>query len=442
MALRNEIIPREKGAAMSSVLRAVKKRKKCRCLGEVEVVSREAYADGDLDAKVEMIRTLVPLGLMHVKELLDQEVTALAGERYARKAAATGGRRHGSNPGTVGLAGQRVPIRVPRVRNGSGSEIPLRSYEALSGDREVNDLLLKRVLYGISCRNYEAAAEAIPGAIGLSSSTVSRGFIEVSGAKLRELQDRDLSGEDLVAIFLDGKTFADATMVVALGITLSGEKRFLGFVETDTENEKVLTPFLRSLIERGLDIDKGLLAILDGGKGLGAAVRKAFRGRVVVQRCQWHKRENVVSYLSKGEQAEWRRRLQRAYDRPEHQEALEALKKLGAELEDRNQSAAGSLREGLEETLTLQRLGLYGVLGRSLKTTNCLESVNALIEERCAKVDHWKSSNQRQRWLATALMDIEPRLRKVRGYRHLPKLREALQRELKLDSKASKRKAA
>jgi len=152
----------------------------------------------------------------------------------------------------------------------------------------------------------------------------------------------------------------------------------------------------------------------------------------------------VVSYLSKGEQAPWRHRHQRAYDRPEHQEALAALKKLGAELEDRNQSAAGSLTEGLEETLTLQRLGLYGVLGRSLKTTNCLESVNALIEERCAKVDHWKSSNQRQRWLATALMDIEPRLRRVRGYRHLPKLREALQRELKINSntKASKRKAA
>ncbi len=152
----------------------------------------------------------------------------------------------GSNPGSVGLAGQRVPIRVPRVRSTADREIPLRSYDALSNDGEVNDLLLKRVLFGISCRNYEAAAEAIPGAIGLSSSTVSRGFVQASAAKLREFQDRDLSGEDVVALFLDGKTFADETMVVALGITLSGEKRFLGFVETDTENAKVLTPFLRS----------------------------------------------------------------------------------------------------------------------------------------------------------------------------------------------------
>jgi transposase-like protein len=185
-------------------------------------------------------------------------VTALAGERYARKAASMGGRRHGSNPGTVGLGGQRVPIRIPRVRNVSGVEIPLRSYDALSGDGDVNDLLLKRVLYGISCRNYEAAAESIPGAIGLSSSTVSRGFIEASAARLRELQERDLSGQDVVAVFLDGKTFADATMVVALGITMSGEKLFLGFVETDTENEKVLTPFLRSLVERGLDTSQGV----------------------------------------------------------------------------------------------------------------------------------------------------------------------------------------
>jgi len=424
-----------------SVLRLVRRRKK-KCLGEVEILRREDYAEFDLDAKVEAIRALVPLGLLHVKELLDQEVTALAGERYARKAASTGGRRHGSNPGTVGLGGQRVPIRVPRVRHVSGSEIPLRSYDALSGDREVNDVLLKRVLYGISCRNYEAAAESIPGAIGLSSSTVSRGFIEASAAQLQELQERDLSREDVVAVCLDGKTFADATMVVALGITMSGEKRFLGFVETDTENEKVLTPFLRSLGERGLDTSQGLLVILDGGKGLRSAVKKAFRGRVLVQRCQWHKRENVVSYLSKSEQPQWRQRLQRAYDRPEYEEALAALEQLQGELEDRNQSAAGSLTEGLEETLTLHRLGVYGVLGRSLKTTNCLESVNALVEERCAKVDHWKNSSQRHRWLATALVDIEPRLRKVMGYRHLPKLREALQRELKIDKKTSKREAA
>ena len=430
---------------MRSLLRSVKKRKKSRRLGKVEVVRREEYSELDVDTKVEMIRSLVPLGLMHVGELLDDEVKELAGERYARKDELERGRRHGSNPGTVGLGGQRVPIRVPRVRSMGGGEIPLRSYEALSHGGEVNDLLLKRVLYGISCRNYEAAAEAIPGAIGLSSSTVSRGFVEASAAKLREFQERDLSSDDVVVVFLDGKKFADATMVVALGITLSGEKRFLGFVETDTENERVLTPFLRSLLERGLDISQGLLVVVDGGKGLYAAVKKAFRNRCLVHRCQWHKRENVVSYLSRSEQTPLRRRLQRAYDRPEYDEALNALTQIHRELEERNQSAAASLEEGLGETLTLHRLGVYAVLGRSFKTTNCLESVNALVEERCAKVDHWKNSSQRQRWLATALVDIEPRLRKVVGYRHLPKLRDALQRELKIETKTStvsKRKVA
>jgi putative transposase len=415
---------------MGSVLRRVGRSKKKRRLGKVEMVSREEYADSDLDTKVEMIRSLVPLGLMHVQELLDEEVTALAGERYARKEESSRGRRHGSNPGSVGLAGQRVAVQVPRVRSVHGSEIPLRSYEALRGDHAVNDLLLKRVLYGISCRNYEAAAEAIPGAIGLSSSTVSRTFVHASATKLRELQERDLSSEDVVALVFDGKLFADTTMVVALGITAQGNKRFLGFVETDTENEKVLVAFLRSLLDRGLDISAGILVIVDGAKGLRAAVRTAFKRRAAVQRCQWHKRENVLSYLSKGEQPLYRRRLQHAYNRPTYQEAKRELDKLRAELDDRNQSAAASLAEGLEETLTLHRLGVYGVLGASLKTTNSLESVNALVEERCAKVDHWKNSSQRQRWLATALLDIEPRLRRIKGYRHLPELRTALQKDL------------
>jgi transposase-like protein len=144
------------------------------------------------------------------------------------------------------------------------------------------------VLYGISCRNYEAAAAAVPGAIGLSSSTVSRRFVVASAAQLQAFQERELHGEDLVAVFLDGKTFADTTLVIAMGVRATGEKRFLGFVETDTENEAVLTPFLRSLLERGLDITRGLLVVVDGGKGLRAAVRKAFKALALVQRCQWH----------------------------------------------------------------------------------------------------------------------------------------------------------
>jgi transposase-like protein len=424
---------------MGSFVRRVRKRK--RCLGEVEVLRREEYQGLDVNAKVEMIRSLIPLGLMHAHMLLDEEVVALAGPRYVRGDGAAG-MRYGSNPGTVRLDGQRIPIRVPRVRS-EQAEVPLRSYQGLHGTGEVNDELLRRVFYGISCRNYEAAARAIPGAIGLSSSSVSRAFVEASAAKLKEFQERDLSREHYVALFLDGKSFADATLVIALGVTAEGTKRFLGFVETDTENEQVLAPFLRSLVERGLDLSQGLLVVIDGGKGLRSAVRQVFQKRALVQRCMWHKRENVVSYLPKGEQASWRRRLQHAYDRPTYTEAKDALTKLHRELEDRNQSAATSLAEGLEETLTLHRLGVYALLGASFKTTNCLESTNAMVEERCAKVDAWKTSHQRQRWLATALLDIEPRLRRVKGHRHLPKLEAALRRALNIKGQpAQMRKAA
>ena len=280
---------------MSRVLRPVRTRKKRRKLGPVDVIRREDSGDLALDAQVELIRSLVPLGLMHVEEMLDDDVTALAGARYARQDASIGGRRHGRHPGTVGLAGPRVPMRVPRMRRVAGGEIPRRSSAALHGEGAVNDRLLTRVRYGISCRHDAAAAEAMPGAIGLSGSTVSRTFIQARAAKLHECHARDLSTEHVVAIVLAGQTCAEATMVMALGITMTGEKRFLGVVETDTEHAQVWTPFLRSWRERGLDISQGVLVILDGGTGLRAAVRKAFRRRAVVQRCPWHKREHVGS---------------------------------------------------------------------------------------------------------------------------------------------------
>jgi len=421
---------------MSKLVWPVRRRKKSRRLGEVEIVDRERYQGMDLDARLDLIMELIPLGLMKIQEELEAEVAGLAGGWHARKAGEAG-RRYGSNPGSVRLAGQRVPIRVPRVR-GEDGEIPLRSYQRLhAGGGGTDEGLLRRVLYGISCRNYEQAAEAIPGAIGLSSSTVSRSFVEASATKLKEFGERDLSAEDIVTVFLDGKSFADATMVIAEGITMSGQKQFLGFVETDTENERVLSGFLRSLLDRGLDISQGILVVIDGGKGLRAAVRQVFRNRALVQRCMWHKRENVVSHLAKSQQDPFRRRLQKAMERPTLKEAQSGLRELHGELEQINQSAAASLREGAEEILTLHRLGMFALLGRSFKTTNCLENVNSLIEERCSKVDCWKNSSQRHRWLATALLDIEPRLRKVVGHRHLTKLREALQRELKLEAVTS-----
>jgi transposase-like protein len=422
----------ERSHFMSSIAKTTTRSKKTKRLGPVQVIRPDQYEAFDVDSKLECIRALIPLGLMHVQEVLEEEVYRWAGARYAPKTPDLPGRRHGSNPGSVQLAGQRHPLRIQRVQYKTGGEISLHALDHLRGTGQVDALLLKRVLYGISCRNYETAAAAVPGAIGLSSSTVSRTFTRASAQQLQALQDRDLRELDVVAVFLDGKTFADMTMVIAVGITLTGEKHILGFVETGTENEAVLTPFLQGLGDRGLDWSKGLLVIIDGGKGLRAAVRQAFGASALVQRCQWHKRENVVSHLPKGEQAHWRTRLQRAYRQPTYEQARTALVRLQRDLEARNQSAARSLAEGLEETLTLHRLGVFPLLGESFKTTNCLESINAAVEARCAKVDHWVNSSQRHRWLAAALLDIEPRLRRVKGYRHLPKLREALQRDLKI----------
>ena len=416
---------------MKRVAKAVGEGKKKRVLGDVEIISAEEYEGLDVNAKVEVIRALIPLGLKAVMEMLDEEVTALAGRRYSRGEGRPGLARYGSNPGSVRLAGQRVRMPIPRVRNlRSNVEVPLQGLEALRGTGEVDEALLRRVLLGLSCRNYEGAAEALPGAIGLSGSSVSRQFVKASAARLREFQERDLSELDIVVMVLDGKTFAEDTMVIGLGMTMEGRKVPLGFVQTGTENARVLTAFLEGLVERGLCIDEGVLVVIDGGKGLCAAVDRGLGEKAVVQRCQWHKRENVVSYLPKWEQAEWRRRLQRAYEKPTYTEAKSALLKVREELAGRNESAAASLDEGFEETLTLHRLGLFKELGRSLKTTNCLESIISMVELRCGKVSYWRNSSQKHRWLGAALLEIEPRLHRIHGYKYLPQLRSALQEEL------------
>ena len=417
---------------MRRVPKTERKGKKKKVMGEVEVLTPDQYEKMTVNARVETIQALIPLGLMQVEEELKKEVRMLAGRRYERREGCKECVRYGSNPGSVRLAGQRIPIRVPRIRNQyTNREVPLEAYTSLRQQPgDLNETLLRRVLYGISCRNYEMAAEAIPGAIGLSSSSVSRQFIEATAKQLKEFQERDLSDLDLVGLWIDGKAFAEDTMVIALGLTLEGRKIPLGFVQAGTENGSVLTDFLNDLLERGLNINAGLLVVVDGGKGLRAAVKRSFKKKALVQRCQWHKRENVLKYLPNSEKEAMRRSLQRAYQKPTYREAKTALQKILKDLKERNLSAAKSLEEGFEETLTLHRLGLFTKLEVSLKTTNCIESVISQVETYCHKVSYWKNSSQKHRWLAASLLDIEPRLRRIKGYRQLPLLREALQEEL------------
>jgi len=383
-----------------------------------------------IDVKAELIQALIPIGLWHVKELLEEEVRQIAGERYKRSGL-RGYDRWGKQGGSVYLLDQKLPMMVPRVRDQrEGKEVRLRSYEQLQEPRDRDEGVLRRMLRGLSCRSYEECAGAVPEAFGMSGSTVSRRYIRASARQLKKLCERGLEGYDFVVLILDGKTFGSDEMVIALGVTSDGRKIPLGFIQTGAENERVCREMLEGLLERGLRIEPGLLCVIDGSKGLRKAVYGVLRDKVLIQRCQWHKRENVVSYLPKTMQVSMRRKLQEAYQELTYERAKEKLSKIRKELQLINQSAVNSLDEGLEETLTLHRLGLFRELGISFKTTNCIESLMALVGQRTDKVDYWRNSDQKQRWLGAALLDIEPRLRKVKRYRYLSQLRVAIQREI------------
>jgi transposase-like protein len=404
-----------------------------------EVEAAIGAAVSDLDSAVAAIQSLIPLGLERFAEELQQAVEALAGPRYQRGAGDRRFYRWGWQAGSIYLADQKVPVRVQRVRDAHrDAEVRLPLYEKLQAPLGADRQLLGRVLRGLGCRNYEETAALVPEVFGLSASTVSRRFIRASARKLQALQERDLSGYDLVAVFLDGKAFGDDETVIAVGVTLTGEKVLLGLVQTASENTAVCREFLDSLVERGLRFEQGLLFVLDGAKGFSAAVRTCFSGSAVVQRCRWHKRENVLKYLPQSRRGAMRRKIQAAYEQPTYEKAKAALRKVRSELALQNQSAAKSLDEGLEETLTLHRLELAQELKLSFATTNVIESIQAHIGRLTDHVDHYRNSDQKQRWVATALMEIEPRLRRVRGKSHLRALREAIQRELGIMKKQQK----
>lgn len=396
----------------------------------VNIKSIQEYGQMDVDCKVALIQELIPLGLMHIKELLQEEVTRLAGEKYRRNGQ-PGQKRWGSQRGSVYVKDQKLPIKVQRVRDVTNNrELSLSAYERFQRPTQIDEGLMRRVLHGLSTRNYRECAETIPEAFSLSPSTVSRRYIRASSRKLKELMERRLEGYDFVSVVMDGKQFGDDGILMALGITVEGKKVVLGMLQASTENYMVCRDFLRDLIDRGLRYEEGLLCLIDGGKGIRKAVREVFGANAIVQRCQWHKRENVVSYLPKNAQERVRKKLQSAYNKETYDEAKKALQAIKRELMPVNESAVRSLEEGIEETLTIHRLGLYKELKRSFTTTNMIESVMSQIGQKTDKVDYWKNSNQRQRWVATSLLYIEGRLNKASGYKYLTRLREAMRKEI------------
>jgi len=398
----------------------------------VEVRKLQEYGALAIDAKAALIQELIPLGLMHIVAVLEDEVARLAGEKYQRNGM-VGYDRWGKQKGSVFIQDQRIPIMYQRVRNGiTKKEVPLASYGLFQKPtNDSNDKLLKRVLYGLSCGDYRACSEAIPEALSLSSSTISRRYIAASEKKLRELRERKLDEYDIVALVMDGKAFGDDEIIISIGVTMKGEKVVLGITQSASENASVCRDFLKGLINRGLKYDQGLLCVIDGAKGFRKAIDDVFGEHGIVQRCQWHKRENILDYLPKEVQDTFKKKLQKAYRQEDYSDAKAAFQTIRKELRLLNESAVHSLEEGFEETLTAHRLNLHQELRRSFTTTNMIESINALVGQRTDKVDYWKNSNQKQRWVATALLDVETRLNRVNGYRHLHELRHALQQELR-----------
>ncbi len=407
------------GKRVRKALRISKREMRRRAIAIAGDLARES------DARHELIQTLLPLGLAAVGEQLQAEVERLTGTRYSRDDGTL--RRWGSNTGSVYLGGQKVGVEVPRIRDiQQKREVTLESYCALQEPKVINDQVYRALVNGLSSRRYEEVAEKIPETFGISKSSVSRRFKKATAARLAEVLERNLSELDIVAIFLDGKHLSETDMVLALGITLGGEKITLGFVETNTENATVCKQFLQGLIDRGLSVENEILFIIDGAKGLRKGIKEVFGNKSIIQRCQWHKRENVVSYLNNEQAAAFRKRLQAAYELPTYEKAKARLMLIRKELSLINQSAAASLDEGLEETLTLHRLGLMKALGRSFKTTNCIEALNRQVAIRIGRVSYWKNSEQRQRWIAMAMLEIEPSLNRVSGHESLALLRKKM----------------
>ena len=280
-----------------SKLAARKKRVK-RTVSIGRVVPEAVEQVEDLDSRIEAIQWLIPMGLKAVTEELHRAVIELAGPRYQRKGSDQPLRRWGSQSGSVYLGDQKLPVEMPRVRNvASDTEVPLNAYQALQMPRQMDEGLLLRMLKGIATRHYEACAQAVPEAFGLTSSSVSRRYVKGTARKLAQFQERCLEGYDLVALFLDGNSFADEEIIIALGVTLDGQKIPLGFVQAAMENERVCRRFLSDLVDRGLQYEAGLLVVMDGAKWLYKAVMSVLKGHACVQRCQYHKRQKrgVVS---------------------------------------------------------------------------------------------------------------------------------------------------
>jgi putative transposase len=404
-----------------------KSNRKFEVIGERELVVQVplpmAEVWEELQAEVEQLTGQA--GLRIIGAILEDEVTRRVGPPH-RPDSASGAVRWGRQPGYVVFGGQKVAIPRPRVRQREGEEVPLESYQRLQHDGRRQRRVREGILAGLTTRNYRRAVESVLEGYGIEKSSVSREFVVASAAQLRELCERDLRELELVALLIDGKEVGGQTLVVALGIAITGKKHVLGLWQGATENTTVAKALLEDLVARGLKPNRRYLFVIDGAKALRAAIEKVFGERAEVQRCQFHKRENVKDHLPKHAQGDYDRRLCNAYAMTGYAEAKVELEKLFRQLERVNPSAAHSLEEGMEETVTVHRLGVGWLLRRSLTTTNPIESCFSTVERVVRNVKRWQGGDQALRWTATGLLEAERKFRRVKGYRELEVLHRRL----------------
>jgi transposase-like protein len=380
-------------------------------------------------------------GLQLMSLLMDEEVRKLAGERSRPQPERTAN-RWGKERGYCVVMGQKVPIERPRVRTTEDKEVRLGSYEMFHRGEPLSETVWEKLMLGLSTRRYGQAVREFTEAYGLEKSAVSEHFIEASRVKLKDLMERRLNKLQLCALLIDATPFEGQQMIVALGIGQDGRKTILGIRQGATENATVVGELLGDLMNRGLDFSTPRLYVLDGGKALHAAVKKYAGESAPIQRCQVHKRRNVLDHLTDEQKPAVARKLNAAYALEEYAAAREALNGLHHELMHLNPSAARSLGEGLEETLTVHRLHVPQQLRLTLASTNVIESAFSIVERVCLNVKRWHSGDQRERWVGSGLLVAEKQFRRIKGHKQLPLLLRELEALIPCKSNLAQRRKA
>jgi putative transposase len=372
------------------------------------------------------------LGMQAISTMLEEERTQLCGARYVHDSARNA-TRGGSVRGELALGGRRVAVRRPRVVDADGVELPLQTWRELSSRDALDARALEQMAIGVATRKYGRSLEALPPTLatrGASKSAISRRFVALTSNKLMEWMARPLIELDIQALFIDGIHFRDHVVLCALGLDTNGRKHVLGIWEGATENEVACASMIENLIERGLPQNRALLFIIDGSKGLRSAIRTVFGKRACVQRCQVHKMRNVVGHLPPSKHAEVRRDMNVAYKQLDVASAKRKLLALAKKLQKKHPSAAASLQEGLDETLTVLGLNLSASLTRTLSTTNPIENMNGRIRAVARRVKRWDGGTMILRWVLVGVLEAARGFRRIKGYRDMKSLIVALKQRM------------